>query len=186
MVEITEVSENQTCFKEEGNAAFKKGDYTGAGELYTCGLEATAVENTELRSVFLFNRACCMFHLSKFSECVTDCTSALDHNPTYCKALFRRALASEKVGKFDEAADDLEKLFQLDPALREVHAREYNRIVRERDEQFDREKADMMKELKNAGNSLLGHFGMSVDDFNFKKDPSTGNYSMSFSKNTSG
>jgi hypothetical protein len=34
--------------------------------------------------------------------------------------------------------------------------------------------------LKELGNSLLGNFGMSLDNFKAVKDPSSGSYSISF------
>lgn len=34
--------------------------------------------------------------------------------------------------------------------------------------------------LKDMGNSILGRFGMSVDNFKAVKDPNTGSYSISF------
>lgn len=37
-----------------------------------------------------------------------------------------------------------------------------------------------MEQLKGLGNSVLGMFGMSLDNFEAKKDPSTGSYSISF------
>ena len=37
--------------------------------------------------------------------------------------------------------------------------------------------ADKLKEL---GNSLLGKFGMSLDNFKAEKDPTTGSYSINF------
>ena len=36
--------------------------------------------------------------------------------------------------------------------------------------------------LKDLGNSVLGHFGMSVDNFKAVKDPATGSYSINFQK----
>jgi hypothetical protein len=36
--------------------------------------------------------------------------------------------------------------------------------------------------LKDLGNSVLGRFGMSVDNFKAVKDPNTGSYSLSFEK----
>lgn len=36
--------------------------------------------------------------------------------------------------------------------------------------------------LKEMGNSILGRFGMSVDNFKAVKDPNTGSYSVSFQK----
>ena len=34
--------------------------------------------------------------------------------------------------------------------------------------------------LKDLGNSLLGNFGMSLDNFKAVKDPASGSYSISF------
>ncbi|KAG2245422.1 hypothetical protein Bca52824_092733 [Brassica carinata] len=39
---------------------------------------------------------------------------------------------------------------------------------------------DGLIKLKEVGNSILGRFGMSVDDFKAVKDPNTGSYSLSF------
>lgn len=36
--------------------------------------------------------------------------------------------------------------------------------------------------LKEMGNSILGRFGMSVDNFKTVKDPNTGSYSVQFQK----
>jgi hypothetical protein len=36
--------------------------------------------------------------------------------------------------------------------------------------------------LKEMGNSLLGRFGMSIDNFKAVQDPNTGSYSISFQK----
>ncbi|KAI3454291.1 hypothetical protein Pfo_010954 [Paulownia fortunei] len=38
----------------------------------------------------------------------------------------------------------------------------------------------IIRKLKEMGNSILGHFGMSVDNFKAVKDPNTGSYSISF------
>lgn len=36
--------------------------------------------------------------------------------------------------------------------------------------------------LKDMGNTILGKFGMSVDNFKAVKDPNTGSYSISFQR----
>jgi hypothetical protein len=40
----------------------------------------------------------------------------------------------------------------------------------------------MFGKLKDVGNSILGYFGMSVDNFKAVKDPATGSYSISFNQ----
>ena len=43
-------------------------------------------------------------------------------------------------------------------------------------------KEQMMGQLKELGNSLLGKFGMSLDNFKAEKDPNTGSYNISFQR----
>jgi hypothetical protein len=53
-------------------------------------------------------------------------------------------------------------------------------------ERQERMKAEVLGKLKDLGNSILGRFGMSVDDFRAEKDPSTGSYSIKFGKGGGG
>jgi hypothetical protein len=39
---------------------------------------------------------------------------------------------------------------------------------------------EMMGKLKDLGNTILGKFGMSLDNFKAEKDPHTGGYSIRF------
>ena len=40
--------------------------------------------------------------------------------------------------------------------------------------------AQVLGKLKSLGNTILGKFGLSLDNFKMKQDPATGGYSMNF------
>lgn len=46
--------------------------------------------------------------------------------------------------------------------------------------QFEKDKEEMLKNLKDVGEKCLGWFGMSMDQFNMQQDPKTGGYSVNF------
>ena len=76
---------------------------------------------------------------------------------------------------------DVNRLLELEPqdqyALRRKHPLEEQ--CRERAEKM---KEEAMAKLKELGNSLLGAFGFSLDNFQMQQDPNTGSYSISFQK----
>ena len=41
-------------------------------------------------------------------------------------------------------------------------------------------KREMLDKMKDLGNSLLGNFGLSLDNFKAEKDATTGSYSIQF------
>jgi hypothetical protein len=52
-------------------------------------------------------------------------------------------------------------------------------LVKARDEAL---KSEMLGKLKDLGNSLLGKFGLSLDNFKAVQDPATGSYSINFQR----
>ncbi|GJP30057.1 hypothetical protein CLOM_g22278 [Closterium sp. NIES-68] len=76
-------------------------------------------------------------------------------------------------------ATDLKKVLELDSTNAQARsaARRLEPIVEERREKL---KEEMLGKLKDLGNSVLGHFGMSIDNFKAVKDPNTGSYSISY------
>jgi tetratricopeptide (TPR) repeat protein len=54
-------------------------------------------------TIYHANRAACYLQLQKFDEVIQDCTTALQFDPRYTKALLRRASAYESQKKYDSA-----------------------------------------------------------------------------------
>jgi CheY-specific phosphatase CheX len=71
------------------------------------------------------------------------------------------------------------QIVELDPGDRTTaqSVAKWTPIVAERQEKM---KEEVLGKLKELGNSVLGNFGMSLDNFKMDKDPNTGGYSIRF------
>ena len=99
----------------------------------------------------------------------------------YVKALFRRAQAFEKLDKLTSALDDFNAVCELDASNRDARRKAAALAPRAKAQQ-EKEKEEMLGKLKDLGNSFLGKFGMSLDNFNAVQDPKTGSYSINFNQ----
>lgn len=169
--------------KVEGNSLFKDGHYDDALSKYELALQVAPEmpDSVELRSICHSNRGICYLKLGKYDETVKECSKALELNPAYLKALIRRGEAYEKLERYEEAIADMKKILELDPENDQAR-RNIVRLEPLAREKMEKMKEEMMGKLKEMGNSILGRFGMSVDNFKAVKDPNTGSYSISFQK----
>nr|XP_028951423.1 tetratricopeptide repeat protein 1-like isoform X5 [Malus domestica] len=117
----------------------------------------------------------------KYEDAIKECTKALELNPSYMKALLRRAETHEKLEHFEEAIVDMKSVLELDPSNDQAKMA-IRRLGPLAEEKREKMKEEMIGKLKEMGNSLLGRFGMSVDNFKSVKDPNTGAYSLSFQR----
>ncbi|KAG6556418.1 hypothetical protein Mapa_002361 [Marchantia paleacea] len=174
--------------KAEGNALYGEKRFVEALQAYDRGLRACELKESEedpavkeIRAILYSNRAACFIGLDNSDSAVKECSKALELNPAYMKALVRRAQAREKLTNYEEAMADWNKLLEVDPgnALARSALRTLAPLAEEKREKL---KAEMLGKLKEAGNSILGHFGMSVDNFKTVQDPNTGSYSIQFQR----
>ena len=166
--------------KEKGNEFFKAGDLAAALECYTEAIELCP-SYVEERAVFFANRAVVHRKFGSAADVEADCTAALALQPNHVKALLRRAQAREELEKMQEALDDMKKVVEIDPSVAEAR-RAVPRLQVAAEKKAEELKEQMMGQLKELGNSLLGKFGMSLDNFKAEKDPSTGSYNISFGR----
>jgi hypothetical protein len=114
------------------------------------------------------------------------CTQSLTLDPTYIKALLRRAQANENIGTSTAMTEALEDYKKMKESAKDSYTlTQCQRAERELPDKIkvkmDLEKEEMMGKLKDLGNTLLGKFGLSTDNFQFEKDPNgSGGYSMNF------
>ncbi|KAL3629752.1 hypothetical protein CASFOL_026974 [Castilleja foliolosa] len=169
--------------KLEGNSLFKAGQFEEALSKYEIAIQVAPDDpsSNEIRSICHGNRAACFSKLGKHEETIKECTKALELNSSYMKALLRRAEAHENLEQYEESISDMTKILELDPSNDQAR-RSIIRLKPLADEKREKMKEEMIGKLKDMGNSILGRFGMSVDNFKAIKDPNTGSYSVSFQR----
>lgn len=86
--------------KKLGNTAYAKKDFASAIEFYTKAID------TVPNHVYYSNRAACYAAMQEQDKVIKDTTESLRLDPSYVKALNRRALAYEAVGRHQEALLD--------------------------------------------------------------------------------
>ncbi|XP_054424074.1 tetratricopeptide repeat protein 1 [Pteronotus mesoamericanus] len=174
--------EESTRLKEEGNEQFKKGDYVEAESSYSQALQMCPSCFQKDRSVLFSNRAAARMKQDKKEMAISDCSKAIQLNPSYIRALLRRAELYENTDKLDEALEDYKSILEKDPSVHQ--AREAcMRLPKQIEERNERLKEEMLGKLKDLGNLVLRPFGLSTENFQIKQDSSTGSYSINFVQN---
>lgn len=99
--------------KEQGNQAFKEGNWQEAYNLYS---EALAIDsnNKSINAILHYNRATTCAKLNKLDECIEECTKAIELDDNYMKAYSRRAKTYMEKEEYEQAVVDYEKLYKLD------------------------------------------------------------------------
>lgn len=83
--------------------------------------------------------------------------------------------------KLQMALDDCEAWLKLEPESSEAKGKKVE-LEKKMKEKQERMQQEVMGKLKDLGNTILGKFGLSLDNFKAEKDPTTGSYSINFKK----
>lgn len=143
-------------------------------------------ELTKARAVFNANIAACYLKLGEHKQAIEACTQALLDDPDYVKALQRRATCNEILNTWSSltaAQEDYTSLLRLSSVQSQTREIEGKlRSLKPRIEAAQKaETAEMLGKLKGLGNSILGNFGLSTDNFKFEPN-GQGGYSMNFNQ----
>jgi len=154
------------------------------------GEEAVYAEIDALRVVLNINLATSYLKLEHFQEAVDACTRALKGEPTNAKALYRRGVAHEKLGGWshlNSSLKDFQKLDELDrtgllaPSYGPEIKAALKRLPPQIEQSGEQEKQELMGKFKKLGDSVLGYFGLSTD--NFQMTPQEGGgYALNFQR----
>ena len=95
--------------KEKGNEHFRAREFSAAVDAYSL---AIAIDGS--KPFYFTNRANAYAKLKRFADSERDCSVALERQPNFGKALFRRASARLELGKYQEAFDDASVALEID------------------------------------------------------------------------
>lgn len=171
-----------SAMKAAGNTAYAARDYDEAIRCYDEAIALTDPEDKALTyslAVYHSNRAACHLQRKSWHEAVEDATQALGYDGGYIKALMRRAAAHEALDRLEDALADYNAVLAIEPRMPQAAAKaaSVGAVIKERQEKL---KEEMLGKLKGFGNTILGKFGLSTDNFKMVQDPATGGYNISF------
>lgn len=72
---------------------------------------------------------------------------------------------------------DAKKVMEIDASFPKI-AETVRRLEKAHEEYMEKLKSEAMGKLKELGNSILGNFGLSLDNFKMQQDPSTGSWNI--------
>ncbi|CAD5121938.1 DgyrCDS10401 [Dimorphilus gyrociliatus] len=136
--------------KEEGNTAFKSGEFDKAYEVYTSALNIDPL-NVFTNSKLYCNRATVCSKLGKNKNAIEDCSKAISLDESYLKAYLRRAKCYMDEEQYEEAVVDYEKIFQMQK-------------TRENKQALQNAKLELKKSKRKDYYKILGISKTSSDD----------------------
>eukprot|EP00826_Nyctotherus_ovalis_P006198 TRINITY_DN11443_c0_g1_i21.p1 TRINITY_DN11443_c0_g1~~TRINITY_DN11443_c0_g1_i21.p1 ORF type:complete len:361 (-),score=105.28 TRINITY_DN11443_c0_g1_i21:16-1098(-) len=97
---LMRLAKQGNAMKEEANKLYKKGDYDGAIRKYTECLSFDE-KNRGFKAVIYTNKATALMKQDKYDEALKDLTSAIELNPNYPQAFFKRGEVNQKLKNYD-------------------------------------------------------------------------------------
>ncbi|XP_072942365.1 RNA polymerase II-associated protein 3 isoform X2 [Epargyreus clarus] len=110
IIKQIQLKEQAQCQKERGNKFVKVERWDDAIACYD-----RAIQLVKNDAIYYANRGLCYLKKDSLHQAESDCTEALRLDPTYVKALQRRATAREKLGSLRAASNDLMEVLKLEP-----------------------------------------------------------------------
>lgn len=110
--------ESALKLKDEGNQQLIKGHF-----LEAIGLYSDALEYDPTNAIILSNRAQAYIKVENYGLAMNDATAALDSDPKYAKAYYRRGSAQYALTHYKDARKDFKKVCQLKPKDRDARAK---------------------------------------------------------------
>ena len=190
-VEKVELSEQEKkdieekIINERKNAGdlYKNKEYIQALNIYSILLkDAQRADLKEQCCILNCNKGICFNKLNDYDKALDCFKEALRYNKDYSKALCNKMLLLNKKEEYLEAYEDFKRLKTLDYNLWENYRNMENGLAYQAEIQKKKMTDEMLGKLKDVGNTILGKFGLSLN--NFQMTPNgQGGYSIQYNNN---
>ena len=175
----------EKIINERKNAGdlYKNKQYIQALNIYSLLLkDAQRADLKEQCCILNCNKGICFNKLNDYDKALDSFKSALRYNKDYSKALCNKMLLLNKKEEYLEAYEDFKRLKTLDYNLWENYRHMENGLAYQAEIQKKKMTDDMLGKLKDVGNTILGKFGLSLN--NFQMTPNgQGGYSIQYNNN---
>ena len=178
--EKEEINKKIIDSRKEAGELYKAQKYIEALNMYSLLLkDAKRAKLNEQLVILYCNQGICFNKLNDKDKALESFSSALKLNDKYAKALANRMLLYNAKGDYIEAYDDFKRLKEIDQKLFSNYAHMEGDLCAKAEVKKKEMTDEMLGKLKEMGNSILGNFGISLD--NFKMIPNgQGGYSIQY------
>ena len=114
----------------------------------------------------------CFMKKKDHKNAINFCNLSLELDQTFIKPLMNRANCHFELGNNQEALDDYKLIAEKSPE--NANPMRVDILQKKVDAEMEVKKEQMLDQLKGLGNSLLGKFGMSLDNFKLNKNEQGG------------
>ncbi|XP_051569157.1 mitochondrial import receptor subunit TOM70-like [Myxocyprinus asiaticus] len=150
--------------KNKGNKYFKAGKYEQAIHCYTEAISLCPKDQKGDLSTFYQNRAAAYEQQMKWTEVVQDCSQAVELNPRYVKALFRRAKALEKLDNKKECLEDVTAVCILEAFQNQQSMLLADKVLKQLGKEKAKEKYKNREPLMPSPQFIKSYFSSFTDD----------------------
>ena len=175
----------EKIINERKNAGdlYKNKEYIQALNTYSLLLtDAKRADLKEQCCILNCNKGICFNKLYEYDKALDCFKEALKYNKDYSKALCNKMLLLHKKEEYLEAYEDFKRLKTLDYNLWENYRNMENGLAYKAEIQKKKMTDEMLGKLKDVGNTILGKFGLSLN--NFQMTPNgQGGYSIQYNNN---
>jgi len=175
----------EKIINERKNAGdlYKNKEYIQALNIYSLLIkDAKRADLKEQCCILNCNKGICFNKLNDYDKALESFKEALRYNKDYSKALCNKMLLLNKKEEYLEAYEDFKRLKTLDYNLWENYRNMENGLAYQAEIQKKKMTNEMLGKLKDMGNTILGKFGLSLN--NFQMTPNgQGGYSIQYNNN---